>query len=169
MIRGQIFKIGVELVFTFVISIIWLDIIRSREEETNRLISINNEISLKETINNKNLYLINDNSDVNGLENNIITITNNKNEDTSCNLIMLIDKESLVDISYLRFRINNEVKYLDNLIYEDNANYYYLIDKLELKANQDIEEYYTIWLSDEYKDVFNNNALTYKMVVDTKI
>ena len=117
MIRGQIFKIGVELVFTFVISIIWLDIIGSREEETNRLMSINNEITLKETINNKNLYLINDNSDVNGLENNIITITNNKNEDTSCNLIMLIDKESLVDISYLRFKINNEVKYLDNIKY----------------------------------------------------
>ena len=30
MIRGQIFKIGVELVFTFVISIIWLVIIGRR-------------------------------------------------------------------------------------------------------------------------------------------
>lgn len=167
--RGQIFKIGVELLFTFVISIIWLDITKGMNEETNRLMSIDNEITLKETINNKDLYLINDNNDVIGIENNIITITNNMNEDTSCNLIMLIDKKSLVDISYLRFKINDEVMYLDNLIYEDNANYYYLIDKVELKANQNIEEYYAIWLSDEYTDVFTNNTLSYKMVLDTKI
>lgn len=169
MIRGQIFKIGVELVFTFVISIVWLDLIKGNDEETNKLMSINNEITLKETINNKDLYLVSDNSDVNGIENNIITITNNMNEDTSCNLIMLIDKKSLVDISYLRYKINDEVKCLDNLIYEDNANYYYLIDEFDLKANENINEYYAIWLSDEYKDVFNNNTLTYKMIVDTNV
>ena len=169
MIRGQIFKIGVELVFTFVISIVWLDVIKGNDEETNKLMSINNEITLKETINNKDLYLVSDNSDVNGIENNIITITNNMNEDTSCNLIMLIDKKSGVDISYLRYKINDEVKCLDNLIYEDNANYYYLIDEFDLKANENINEYYAIWLSDEYKDVFNNNTLTYKMIVDTNV
>ena len=169
MIRGQIFKIGVELVFTFVISIVWLDVIKGNDEETNKLMSINNEITLKETINNKDLYLVSDHSDVNGIENNIITITNNRNEDTSCNLIMLIDKKSLVDISYLRYKINDEVKCLDNLIYEDNANYYYLIDEFDLKANENINEYYAIWLSDEYKDVFNNNTLTYKMIVDTNV
>ena len=58
MIRGQIFKIGVELVFTFVISIVWLDVIKDNDEETNKLMSINNEITLKETINNKDLYLV---------------------------------------------------------------------------------------------------------------
>ena len=82
---------------------------------------------------------------------------------------MLIDKKSLVDISYLRYKINDEVKCLDNLIYEDNANYYYLIDEFDLKANENINEYYAIWLSDEYKDVFNNNTLTYKMIVDTNV
>ena len=46
MIRGQIFKIGVELVFTFVISIVWLDVIKGNDEETNKLMSINNEITL---------------------------------------------------------------------------------------------------------------------------
>ena len=56
-----------------------------------------------------------------------------------------------------------------NLIYEDNANYYYLIDEFDLKANENINEYYAIWLSDEYKDVFNNNTLTYKMIVDTNV
>ena len=82
---------------------------------------------------------------------------------------MLIDKKSLVDISYLRYKINDEVKCLDNLIYEDNANYYYLIDEFDLKANENINEYYAIWLSDEYKDVFNNNTLINPVPLDRSL
>lgn len=170
-VRGLIIKILVELVLTAIISILWLDMTKNRIIENNRLMSIGNDVIVKEIINIKDLYLISDNNtntNINNIDNNVITIINNKNEDTYCRLLMIIDKKSSIDISYLRYKINNEVRCFDNLVYEDGANYYYLIDDIKLNAYENRNENFLMWLSDEYGDI-DNDSLTYKIVADTKI
>lgn len=162
--RGLIFKIILEIVFVTFISIVLIDLSSKKEIQKKEMLAISQDVIVKETINNKNLYLINDNANVN-LNNNIISIVNNKNINIKCHLIIIIDKNSTVDINYLRYKINSEVKKFDNLIYEDGSNYYYLIDDISIDANSDIDEEFVMWLSDEYKNL-DQNTLSYKIIAD---
>lgn len=93
----------------------------------------------------------------------IITFHNNSKYKVEYYLYLKISKKSTLNINKLKININGNTMYLKNNIYENEVNYYYLIDNNNTKFNRYVIR---LWLDESADNSYQNKTLIYDFIYE---
>lgn len=117
-----------------------------------------------------NLYPVTNEYALNNLDYSIINVINNTKENKKYNLMLIVEKNSTLDINYLMININGKTLKLSDCYYTEN-NYitYYLIDSNTIKTNTINYNKIYIWLNSDTPNSEQNKNLNINFAILDKI
>lgn len=90
-----------------------------------------------------------------------ISLRNRNDVEKEFELLFLIDKKSTIPYEYIKVSINNTIYNVKDLnMIEDNDNYYFILEELELDAYSQDVKLARIWLSEEMDNVDDEAILS---------
>lgn len=94
-------------------------------------------------------------------------VLRNKNKfNKNVDLVLLINKMSTIDKDYIRVSIDDTIYELNNMSFEeDEENYYYKLNNLDIEAYSSKELKTRIWLDDKINTINENAFLTTNFIV----
>jgi len=164
-IKFLVSRILVTTLFTLIISFLWINVSTTKAMETDKLLGLNENLVI--VYNNDNtdneIYMMKD-SEALKEDANIITVINNNTHNVNLDLLIRINKNSSLDLSYVKYFLNGVVMSFDKIYLQDSLYYYYKLGSVDVDANGSLDNDFYLWLKEGNVTDLSNKTFSYSIV-----
>lgn len=155
-------RIVVSIIITLILVVISIPLWNySSGKKGALLVDSYEDLSIAVTIGEfKELLIVEDNRALDLIDTTKLSLRNRNDFSKDCELLMLVNKDSTIDYSYVRVAVEDKIFKLKDLdMYEDNDNYYFVIGNYDIDAYSNIEVNVRIWLGEDIGVVLDKDSL----------
>lgn len=158
-------KLIIEIFFFIIVIIstipVWKILEDNNIKTTNAMLAYSSNITVDKIKDyNYNLFPMTDEYAINNLENSTLRINNIGKNDITGELLLKVFKTSQLDISNFKVKIGDKIIDVENNYLSCDEEYcYYLLDTVEIKAKNNLDVDYLIWLDENATNI--SGSITY--------